>query len=65
MKIVLCAVLMLLVISNCTAEMPPMMAAQMEHAELEGQAKAVPKCDKRYDPCSPPGQRDDPTYHLN
>ena len=42
-----------------------MMAAQMEHAELAGQAKAVPKCDKRYDPCSPPGQRDDPTYHLN
>ena len=53
MKIVLCAVLMLLVISNCTAEMPPMMAAaQMEHAaEHAGQAKAIAKC--AYDPCNP------------
>jgi len=53
MKIVVCAVLMLLVISNCTAEMPPMMAAaQMEHAaEHAGQAKAIAKC--AYDPCNP------------
>jgi len=58
MKIVVCAVLMLLVISNCTAEMPPVMAAaQMEQhaAEHAGQAKAFAKCDKRYDPCTPPG----------
>jgi len=55
MKIVVCAVLMLLVISNCTAEMPLMMAAaQMEHAaEHAGQAKAMAKCDKSYDPCNP------------
>jgi len=55
MKIVVCAVLMLLVISNCTAEMPPMMAAaQMEQAaEHAGQAKAMAKCDKSYDPCNP------------
>ena len=53
MKIVVCAVLMLLVNSNCTAEMPPMMAAaQMEHAaEHAGQAKAIAKC--AYDPCNP------------
>ena len=52
----MCAVLMLLVISNCTAEMPPMMAAaQMEQhaAEHAGQAKAMAKCDKSYDPCNP------------
>ncbi|PUZ46389.1 hypothetical protein GQ55_7G071700 [Panicum hallii var. hallii] len=64
MKIVVCAVLMLLVITNCTAETPPMMAAQMEHAaEHAGQAKAFAKCDKRYDPCSP-GNRN-PTYPRN
>jgi len=54
MKIVVCAVLMLLVISNCTAEMPPVMAAaQMEQhaAEHAGQAKAIAKC--AYDPCNP------------
>lgn len=42
MKIVVCAVLMLVIISPCTAAKPPMTAAQKEHVERpgEGQAKA-------------------------
>uniref|UniRef100_K3YBH7 Uncharacterized protein n=1 Tax=Setaria italica TaxID=4555 RepID=K3YBH7_SETIT len=43
MKIVMCAVLMLVIISNCTAEMPTMMAAEKEHAELAEETKVSAK----------------------
>ena len=41
MKILVCAVLMLVLISNCTAEMPPIMAAEKSSRdEVAGRAKA-------------------------
>ncbi|CAL5028620.1 unnamed protein product [Urochloa decumbens] len=63
MKIVVCAVLMLLVISNCSAEMPPMMPAEEEHAELAKKGKAPEiNCDPRYDPPKTPGQHTMPGH---
>ncbi|KAJ1270147.1 hypothetical protein BS78_06G032700 [Paspalum vaginatum] len=56
MKIALCAILMLVIISNCTAEMRPAMAAEKEHAELTVQATTHRTCN--LDPCNP-GRRDD------
>jgi hypothetical protein len=41
MKILVCAVLMLVLISNCTAEMPPIVAAEKSSRdEVAGRAKA-------------------------
>jgi len=41
MKILVCAVLMLVLINNCTAEMPPIMAAEKSSRdEVAGRAKA-------------------------
>jgi len=41
MKILVCAVLMLILISNCTAEMPPIMAVEKSSPdEVAGRAKA-------------------------
>ncbi|KAL6839750.1 hypothetical protein ACP4OV_030438 [Aristida adscensionis] len=43
MKLVVCAVLMLVIISHCTAAVPRMMAAEKEHVmdgTVEGQDKS-------------------------
>lgn len=51
MKIVLCAVLMLLVLSNCTAEMNPMTAGEKGHAEIAAKASETCAATPSYDPC--------------
>jgi cytochrome c5 len=71
MKILVCAVLMLVLISNCTAEMPPIMAAEKSSRdEVAGRAKAyaatfkkIGNNNKVYDGYRCNGCHEDPTPH--
>ena len=61
MKILVCAVLMLVLISYCTAEMPPIMAAEKSRRDqVAGRAKAYAATFKKIVNNNVPGAHEDP-----